>query len=111
MKFALNAGAIKNNVKINERMASEKNSLSKDQIREFNDLKSEATKSKELYDTMLFSNNGKIERLEHQISELLKEKSDLRDQNASLESQLDHYSKTQESYEKEIPKLKTDNRA
>lgn len=72
LKFGMSAGAIKNQVQVNER-ASGCTALSKDQLREYNELKASISKSKELFDNMLVVHTNKIEELEKTIQMLHEE--------------------------------------
>lgn len=89
----------------------EKSSISKDQLREFNDMKSEINKNKEMYDTLLTSQKGNLEDVQRKLDKQLEENKKLANTNSSLQSQVDHYAKMQSNYERELPKLKSDNKA
>ena len=111
LKFAISAGAIKNQVKINEKIISEKTSICKDQLKEYNELKTEVSKKKEMFDAMMISQNTKVEELERTIGELVEEGGKLKSLNNTLQGQVDHYSKKASSQERELSKVKSDNKA
>ena len=111
LKFALSAGAIKNQVKVNEKMIGEKTSIFKDQSREYSELKAEIIKNKEIYETILASQSSKIDEYEQKMSDLMEEITKLKNTNSSLQGHADHYAKKLTSQDRELSKIKSDNRA
>lgn len=113
LKFAISAGAIRNQIKINEKsIGGERNlPINKDQLKEYNDLKSEVNKSKEVYEAMLQKHSSQVETLQQKLDNSLEENQKLKQSLSSIQSQVDHYAKLQTSYERDLPKLKSDNKA
>ena len=64
LKFAFNAGAIKNQVQINEKVLPAKNILSNDQLLEYDELKASVAKNNEKFDKSLLSHANQLNELE-----------------------------------------------
>lgn len=109
LKFAISAGAIKNHVNVNERMMNEKCSLSKDQLREYNELKNEVTKTREAFDGLLMSHASKIEDLERKLADLQEENEKTKMDFEQQREESLYYINDCNNKDEEIEKLKKDN--
>lgn len=85
--------------------------INKDQLKEYNDLKSEVNKSKEFYEAMNRTHNSQVEALQQKLASSLEENQKLNNSLNSVQSQVEHYAKLQTGYERDLPKLKSDNKA
>ena len=108
LKFGLSAGAVKNQVRINERL-SEKSSLMKEQIKELNDYKTEMSKNKEIYESKVVTQTSKIDELEKKIVNLLDENNKIRYEEEKSKEQGIFLNQKCKKFEEEFVKMKRDN--
>ena len=110
-KFAISAGAIKNQVQVNEKILSNRNALSKDQLREYNELKLAIAKSRELFDSMITAQTNKIEELEKRLIENQEENEKLRQDLDQQREEALYYIDACNRKEEDIEKLKKENQS
>lgn len=88
---------------------NEKCSLSKDQLREYNELKNEVTKSREVFDGLLMSHASKIEELERKIVELQEENEKTKVDFEQQREEALYYINDCNKKDEDIDRLKKDN--
>ena len=82
--------------------------MTKYQIQGLNDFRSDMTKKREFYESILMTQNKLIEDFEGQVFKLFDEKDALQASSRTLQSQLDQYSDKLSFQELEISKMKSE---
>ena len=78
LKFGISAGAVKNQVRVNEKLSEKKSTLMQEQLKELNDYKTEMSKNKEIFENKVATQATKIEELDKKNLDLLDENNKLK---------------------------------
>ena len=109
LKFGISAGAVKNQVRVNERLSEKKSTMMQEQLRELNDYKTEMSKNKEIIENKVVTQASKIDELDKKILDLLDENNKLKCEEEKSNEQVIFLNQKCKKYEEEFVKMKRDN--